>query len=124
MKRAPSCSQARIHRTTRHAPPTTDWQAPFLVKNAIVLLLPAHSRRKVVLRPEVTLDGLHLLVFEPQILHVPKRLTVRRVTDVHHKCIVARSNHLLQVMPLDKRNLRVPAPFLESALTDVVVEWA
>src|ERR1700730_6496689 len=90
----------------------------------MVLLLPAHRRWKVVLRTEITLDGLHLFTPEPQILHVPERLPVRGVTDVHHKRLVAGSNHPLQVKPFDKSILCVPASCLESALTDVVVDWA
>src|SRR5580698_8886120 len=88
------------------------------------LLLPAHCRWKVVLRSEVTLDSLQLVTFQPQILDVAKRLTVRGVTDVEYEGLVALSNHMLQVMPLDQRVLRVPAPFLESALADVVIDWA
>jgi hypothetical protein len=90
----------------------------------MVLLLPAHRRWKVVLGTEVTLDGLHLFTSEPQILHVPERLTVRGVTDVQHKRLVAGSNHPLQVKPFNKSILCVPASCLESALTDVVVDWA
>ena len=37
----------------------------------LVLLLPGHRRCKAVLPTEVTLDGLHLFTFEPQILTHP-----------------------------------------------------
>src|ERR1700722_12228199 len=83
-----------------------------------------HRGCKAVGAAEITLDGLHLYTFEPQILHVPERLIVRGVTEVHHKGLVAGSNHVLQVEPADISNLCVPASCLESALTDVGVEWA
>src|SRR5579863_1734049 len=89
-----------------------------------VLLLRGYRGRIAVLPTEVTLDGLDLVTFEPQILHVPERLTVRGVTEIHHKRLIARSSHVLQVEPPDEGSLCVPASCLESALTDVGVDRA
>jgi hypothetical protein len=83
MKRAPLCTIQRM------------------TSGCMRLLLPAHRRWKAVLRTEITLDGIDLFTSEPQILHIPERLTVRGVTDVHHKHVVAASNHALQVKPFD-----------------------
>src|ERR1700722_8398683 len=90
-----------------------------------VLPLPgAHCRWKAGFPTEVTFDGLHLVLSKLKIFHVPERLSVRGVTDVHHKCLVVCPNHLLQVKPVNISNLCVPASCLEIAFTDVVVERA
>src|ERR1700688_1721770 len=71
-----------------------------------VLRLPgAHCRWKAGLRTEVALDGLHLVIFKPQILHVAEMFAVLGPTNVHHKRLVATSKHPLQVKPLDEINL-------------------
>src|SRR5580658_8794039 len=86
------------------------------------LALPgAHRRWKAGLRTEVALDGLQFVIPQPQILHVAERLSVRGMTEVHHKCLVAAAEYPLQVKTLDKILLRLPALRFESALTDVVV---
>jgi hypothetical protein len=92
---------------------------------SIALPLPgAHCRWKAGFPTEVTFDGLYLAISELKIFHVLERLSVRGVTDIHHKCLVVRANHLLQVEPLDLSTLCVPASCFEIALADVVVEWA
>jgi len=90
----------------------------------VLLLADGHRRCIAILRTEVTLYGLYLFTSEPQKLHVPERLIVRGVTEIHHKRNVARSSHVLQVEPPDKRNLCIPASFFEDALTDSGVDRA
>src|ERR1700722_14590119 len=109
-------------RTTANAPAAA--RAAWIVRVPSLLLLPAHRSWKIVLRTEITLDGHHLFTSEPQILNVPEGFTVRGVTDVHHKRLVAGSNPPLQVKPFDKSILCVPASCLESTFTDVIVDWA
>src|SRR4029077_163950 len=89
-----------------------------------VLLLPrTHCRRKAGFPAKVTFNGLHLGISKLKIFHVPERLAVRCVTDVHHKCLVVRPNHLCQVEPIYKTTLCVPASCLVIALTHVIIEW-
>jgi hypothetical protein len=57
------------------------------------------------LRTEVALDGRHLVIFKPEILHVAESFAVLGPTNVHHKRLVAASKYPLQVKPLDKINL-------------------
>ena len=73
---------------------------------ATTLLLPgADCGWKAGLRAEVALDGLHLVIFKPEILHVAERLAVFGPTDVHHKRLVAVAKYPLQVKPLDEIDL-------------------
>src|SRR5580704_8590940 len=73
--------------------------------NRGVTSAPADCRWKAGLRTEVALDGLHLVIFKTEILHVAKRFAVLGMTNVHHKRLVAASKYPLQVKPLDKINL-------------------
>jgi hypothetical protein len=87
-----------------------------------VLNLPgAHCRRKAGLRTEVALDGLQLVISKAHIFDVAECFAILGATNVHHKRLVAASKYALQVKPLDKINLCLPALRFEGALTDVVV---
>src|SRR5438552_14693770 len=82
---------------------------------AIALPLPgAHCGGKVGFLAEVAFDGRHLVIPKLKIFDVPERLSVGGVTDVHHKCLVVRPHHLLQVKPVNISILCVPASCLES----------
>src|ERR1700722_8877726 len=90
--------------------------------NAIALpLCGAHCRWKTGLCTEVALDGLHLVIFKPEILDVAERFAVFSATKVHNKRFLASSKYTQQVKPLDKINLRLPALRFKRTLTDVVV---
>src|ERR1700735_4754509 len=95
-----------------------------MLENSALSLPGAHCGWKARFPTEVTFDGLPLVISKPKIFHIPESLSVRGVTDVHHKCLVVRPDHLLQVKPLNISNLCVPASCLEIPFTDVVVEWA
>src|ERR1700722_5113457 len=89
---------------------------------ATMLLLPgAHCRWKAGLRAEVALDGRHLAISKPEILHVAECLSILGPANVKHKRLVAASKYPLQVKPVDKVNLGLPASRFESTLIDVVV---
>jgi hypothetical protein len=93
--------------------------------DTIASLLPgAHCRWKAGFPTEVTFDGRHLVLSKLKIFHILECLSVRGVTDVHHKCLFVRPNYLLQVKPVNIGILCVPASCFEIAFTDVVVEWA
>src|SRR5580658_1256741 len=81
----------------------------------------AGCRRKTELPAEVALDGLDLAVLQLEIIDVPERLAVLRPAKIFHERLVAFSEHLLHVEPLDEINLRLPAPCLESAFANVIV---
>ena len=85
------------------------------------ILPTAYCRRKAGLRTEITLDGLHLFVCDPEIFHVPERLTILGQAKILDKRVVAVSDHPLQFKPFDKIDLGLPASRFENALTDVVV---
>src|ERR1700677_21737 len=87
-----------------------------------VLVLPGADCRWIAgFRTEVALDGLHLVISKADILHVAESFAVLGPANVHHKRLVAASKYPLQVKPLDKTILLLPALRFESALTDVVV---
>src|SRR5580693_3453714 len=87
-----------------------------------VLTFPgAHCRWKAGLRTEVALDGLELVTPKADIFDVAERFAVLGLTDVKHKRFVTASKHPLQVEPLDKINLSLPALRFEGALADMVV---
>src|SRR5215831_17543039 len=87
--------------------------------STLLPLCGAHCRWKAGRATEIALDGLHLVIAKPEILHVAERLTVFGPTHIHHKGIVAVSNHPFQLKALYKIDLRLPAARFESALTDV-----
>src|ERR1700722_3565756 len=90
-----------------------------------VLPLPrAHCRWKAGFPAEVTFDGLYLAPSKLKILHVLECLRVCGMADVHHECLIIRRNHLFEFKPVNKGNLRIPAPGFVIALADVIVEWA
>ena len=65
----------------------------------------AHCRCEAGLSTEVALDRFHLSRSQPKIFDIPERLGVLGATNVHHKRLVAVSNHPLQFKPLDEINL-------------------
>src|SRR6516165_11431953 len=81
----------------------------------------AHCGGKAGRATEIALDGLHLLIANTEILHIAERLTVFSSIQVHHKRVIAVSDHPFQIKSLYKINLRFPTSRFESALTDVVV---
>ena len=71
---------------------------PVLKTRWVTTVLPpsgANCRWKAGLRTEVALDGLHLVIFEPEILDVAEMFAVLGPTNVHHKCLVAASKYPL-----------------------------
>ncbi len=85
------------------------------------ILPTAHCRRKAGLRTEITLDGLHLIVCDSEIFHVPERFTVLGQAKILDERVAAVSDHPFQFKPFDKIDLGLPASRFEDALTDVVV---
>src|ERR1700691_3967420 len=86
------------------------------------LLLPsAHCRREAGLRPEITLNGLQLSVFDSEILHVTERFTVLGVAKILHKSILRASGDSLEVKMSNEIDLCFPALRFKSALANVVV---
>src|SRR5580658_7329763 len=89
---------------------------------AMALALPgADCGRIAGFLAEVALDGLHLVIPKADVLHVVESFAVLGPANVHHERLVAAPKYPLQVKPLDKAMLRLPALRFESALTDVVV---
>src|SRR5580658_384418 len=65
----------------------------------------ADGRWKAGRRAEIALDGLHLVISKPEVLHITERLTVFSAANVQHKCVVAVSNHPLQLKVIDESDL-------------------